>query len=102
RLHTRFSRDWSSDVCSSDLLSTISGHDPLDPTSLSSVCLEVPSIEPSFKGLTVGVDLEWINKDVDPVIQKALEEIIRIIFAGGEIGRASCRERGEIGCREGC
>lgn len=65
------------------LLSTISGYDPLDSTSLSSVCLEIPSIEPSFKGLTVGVDLEWINKDVDPVIQKALEEIIRIIFAGG-------------------
>ena len=65
------------------LLSTISGHDPLDPTSLASVCLEISSIEPNFKGLTVGVDPEWINKDVDPVIQKALDEIIQLIFAGG-------------------
>lgn len=65
------------------LLSTISGHDPLDPTSLASVCLEISSIEPIFKGLTVGVDPEWINQGVDPVIQKALDEIIQLIFAGG-------------------
>jgi amidase len=65
------------------LLSTIAGHDPLDPTSSPSVCLEVPSIESSFKGLIVGVDIDWINSDVDPVIQKALEEIISIIFASG-------------------
>lgn len=65
------------------LLSTLSGHDPLDPTSAPSVCLEVPSVESSFKGLTVGVDLEWISNGVDPVIQKALQEIINIIFASG-------------------
>lgn len=65
------------------LLSTISGYDPLDSTSSPSVCLEVPSIESSFKGLCVGVDIDWINNDVDPVIQKALEQIISIIFASG-------------------
>mgnify|MGYP000051488816 CR=1 FL=1 len=65
------------------LLSTIAGYDPLDPTSSPSVCLEVPSIESSFKGLSVGVDIDWINNGVDPVIQKALEQIISIIFASG-------------------
>lgn len=65
------------------LLSAIAGHDPLDPTSSPSVCLEVPSIEANFKGLTVGVDIDWINNDVDPVIQKALKEIVQIIFASG-------------------
>jgi len=65
------------------LLSTIAGHDPLDPTSSPSNCLEVPSIESSFKGLTIGVDINWINNGVDPVIQKALEQIISIIFASG-------------------
>ena len=65
------------------LLSTMSGHDPLDPTSAPSVCLEVPSVDSSFKGLTVGVDLSWISIGVDPVIQKALEQIINIIFASG-------------------
>lgn len=65
------------------LLSTIAGYDPFDPTSESSVCLEVPSVDPSFKGLCVGVDVSWINEGVDPVIQKALENIIKMIFAGG-------------------
>lgn len=65
------------------LLSTIAGYDPVDPTSSPSVCLEVPSIESSFKGLCVGVDLNWVNDGVDPVIQKALEQIISIIFASG-------------------
>lgn len=65
------------------LLSTMSGHDPLDPTSAPSVCLEVPSVDSSFKGLTVGVDLNWLSNGVDPVIQKALEQIINIVFASG-------------------
>lgn len=65
------------------LLSSIAGHDALDPTTSPSVCLEVPSVDASFKGLTVGVDLSWINDGVDTVIQKALETIINIIFAGG-------------------
>ncbi|MDY0248610.1 MAG: amidase [Pseudomonas sp.] len=65
------------------LLSTMAGYDPLDPTSSPSVCLEVPSVDASFKGLTVGVDLSWISDGVDLVIQKALEEIINMIFSGG-------------------
>ena len=65
------------------MLSAIAGHDPLDPTSLASVCLEVDSIDPSFKGLTVGVDLEWITHGVDPIIQQSLEKIIQMIFENG-------------------
>lgn len=65
------------------LLSTMAGYDPLDPTSSPSVCLEVPSVDASFKGLTVGVDLSWVSDGVDAVIQKALENIVNIIFAGG-------------------
>ena len=69
-------------------LSTMAGYDSLDSTSSPSVCLEVPSIESNFKGLCVGVDLEWVNNGVDPVIQKALEQIISIIFAsGGKVKR---------------
>jgi amidase len=65
------------------LLSAIAGYDPLDPSSLSSACLEVSSIEENFKGITVGVDIDWVNEGVDPIIQRALDEIIRIVFAGG-------------------
>src|SRR5690606_39982696 len=34
RRHTRFSRDWSSDVCSSDLEVTVFSDDPLDEAAL--------------------------------------------------------------------
>ncbi|WP_166360584.1 amidase [Pseudomonas akapageensis] len=67
------------------LLSTIAGHDPKDPTSLPSVCLEVPSIEDSFRGLRVGIDEAWLSDGVDPVIQQALERIMAIVRDSGGI-----------------
>ncbi|MDH4871985.1 amidase [Pseudomonas sp. BN515] len=65
------------------LLSTIAGHDPQDPTSLPSVCLEVPGIDESFRGLRVGVDEEWISQGVDPLIRRALDTVMAIIVDGG-------------------
>ncbi|MNF24639.1 Glutamyl-tRNA(Gln) amidotransferase subunit A [compost metagenome] len=65
------------------LLSTIAGHDPADPTSLPSVCLEIPSVEESFRGLRVGIDEAWLSDGVDPVIVKALEQVLAIIRDGG-------------------
>lgn len=65
------------------LLSTIAGHDPLDPTSQPSVCLEIPGIDETFTGLRVGVDESWLSRDVDPVIQAALEQVMQLIVAGG-------------------
>lgn len=70
------------------LLSTIAGHDPKDPTSLPSVCLEVPSIEDSFRGLRVGIDEAWLSDGVDLVIQQALERIMAIVRdSGGTLQR---------------
>ncbi|RJG13629.1 amidase [Pseudomonas cavernicola] len=65
------------------LLSTIAGHDPKDPTSLPSVCLEIPEIEDRFRGLRVGVDEAWLSDGVDPVIQHALQRVLTIIRDGG-------------------
>ncbi|MDH4555606.1 amidase [Pseudomonas sp. BN417] len=65
------------------LLSTIAGHDPKDPTSLPSVCLEVPGVEESFRGLRVGIDEEWISQGVDPLIRRALDTVMAIIVDGG-------------------
>jgi amidase len=65
------------------LLSTIAGHDPLDPTSMPSVCLEIPGIDDSFKGLRVGVDESWLSDGVDSEIQLALQAIMHLIHAGG-------------------
>ncbi|MBO3277985.1 amidase [Pseudomonas schmalbachii] len=65
------------------MLSTIAGHDPKDPTSLPSVCLEIPGIEDSFRGLRVGIDEAWLSDGVDPVIQQALRQVMTIIRDGG-------------------
>ncbi|MCY1282998.1 putative amidase AmiD [compost metagenome] len=65
------------------LLSTIAGHDPLDPTSQPSVCLEVPGIDDSFRGLRVGIDERWLSDGVDPAIQQALQQIMRMVHEGG-------------------
>ncbi|MNF38438.1 Glutamyl-tRNA(Gln) amidotransferase subunit A [compost metagenome] len=70
------------------MLSTIAGHDPLDPTSLPSVCLEIPGIEDSFRGLRVGIDETWLCDGVDPVIQKALQQVMAIIRDGGGVLQA--------------
>lgn len=65
------------------LLSTIAGHDPLDLTSQPSVCLEVPSIDDTFRGLRVGIDESWLSDGVDPAIQQALQQIMQMIREGG-------------------
>src|SRR2546430_17020083 len=76
RRHTRFDCDWSSDVCSSDLLLV----PPVGP-------LENERLDCGLSG---------------PAPRKCLlngEEHMRILLYNpdnGEIGRASCRERGEI------
>src|SRR5207302_2219370 len=83
RRHTRFSRDWSSDVCSSDLVSTPAG---------------LPSM--------LNVFLEYLDGKPAGVLTSLAS--VRRVFASGEalppshvrkfndeIGRASCRERVE-------
>ena len=65
------------------LLSTIAGHDPQDPTSLPSVCLEIPGLDESFQGLRIGVDEAWLSDGVDPLIQRALQQVMEIVLQGG-------------------
>src|SRR5690606_39627278 len=98
--HTRFSRDWSSDVCSSDL----------DPNRLQSL------VDP---GALARLDLVQVLRDGKAALfaanlglaayQRRLAEQLGIEpgaelkaaaqEAQAQIGRASCRERGEVtGC----
>src|SRR5690606_40368600 len=93
RRHTRFSRDWSSDVCSSDLaglaalplLLSIPGivweplHRPLIELRLGSFALEIGAV------LLVGLALAVLAAVDAFTLPK------RSTFS--EIGRASCRER---------
>src|SRR5438876_9541506 len=78
RRHTRWTGDWSSDVCSSDLLAAEYAH--------------------RFAG---AYDLAWwVNAEQAGLIGDqfaALGVALGCLRAGAsEIGRASCRERGEV------
>src|SRR5690606_40651489 len=81
RRHTRFSRDWSSDVCSSDLA------DRYGPGSR--------------RQLALGHDLrDLVTADQQGLVADDLagNHIDNVAAGNGvEIGRASCREGGEVG-----
>src|SRR5690606_40530837 len=87
RRHTRFSRDWSSDVCSSDLYAS--------------------TVRSEYRGQPVGV-MHACGHDMHVAILMGVAQALagmRDELAGevmfifqpaeeGQIGRASCRERG--------
>src|SRR5690606_39767968 len=87
RRHTRFSRDWSSDVCSSDLLRSLEKEDPRLKDRASDRWY-VP--DP-----TKQADLDQLR---DRALLKEFEEYKAStqrklsVFRTEEIGRASCRE----------
>src|SRR5690606_39942028 len=89
RRHTRFSRDWSSDLCSSDLLqgrmraqkktSAVFGRAGERATHLVGSCVAMHLLQRYWQPMPC--TLLW-----------QLPSLLR----PAEIGRASCRERGEI------
>src|SRR5690606_39345745 len=95
--HTRFSRDWSSDVCSSDLKNTdtlhlayydFSKHEQLNDSVFQWV---LKNQQPIKKAVHI------LPKD-EPYFQTSTEILGEKLPLGNyllEIGRASCRERGE-------
>src|SRR5690606_39759373 len=100
RRHTRFSRDWSSDVCSSDLETQLVGQcvEPFGEESglvvsfllrlarvVDQVCV-VDDDNPRLAVLDVGADLA--------------EHLVRRPALPPEIGRASWREREYLVARE--
>src|SRR2546430_11383532 len=85
RRHTRFDCDWSSDVCSSDLRHE---HPPTDDTERR--CDSVRNAEQRR-----GVLLEDAAC-VERRRRRTPRQHQRRVDGGEEIGRASCRERGEI------
>src|SRR5262245_65130206 len=79
RRHTRCLSDWSSDVCSSDLLDRLGG----------------PPKEVAQAAAAIGREfshalLNAVMRKRDVELGSALD---RLIAAGLQIGRASCRER---------
>src|SRR5256885_4962838 len=78
RRHTRLQGDWSSDVCSSDLLGSEVGRVKLEDGS------EVQGGKLLMRG-------QW-NSDLTPELKVVYEEGLEA-NPPDEIGRASCRER---------
>src|SRR5207237_7783224 len=74
RRHTRFKCDWSSDVCSSDLLGS----------------LETGSIETLAETPEVGT----VQDDAAVFGEDTASQVVGDLELSAEIGRASCRERG--------
>src|SRR5437016_11891433 len=92
RRHTRLVSDWSSDVCSSDLVLIMAGAalaTTVIPPSFDDL---VGRAEMIFQGTVTGVRSEWTGEGAQRHIMSyvtvKVEETIK-----GKIGRASCRER---------
>src|SRR5207253_5725736 len=82
RRHTRWPRDWSSDVCSSDLV-VVPAVRPMMPFKVPE-----PLSVPPIVMLTPEVACNWIC----PAAFR-LATALRLAVLLMEIGRASCRER---------
>src|SRR5690606_40201157 len=88
RRHTRFSRDWSSDVCSSDLRQ-FRRH----PAGRHAVVLV--AAEEGAESVEAALEAGAHDYVLKPLDRRHFG--IRLAIAEGQIGRASCRERVEIG-----
>src|SRR5690606_39714478 len=84
RRHTRFSRDWSSDVCSSDLIQELGYVDFV--TSIS---------QPGLSQITVEMH-STLRKQQMPQVWDELRRKVNDTRKLLQIGRASCREREKI------
>src|SRR2546421_2219860 len=80
RRHTRSDRDWSSDVCSSDLVITVASVEAAPVATLG------PQIERHARFP------QRVNAGFVEIVARALVRL-RVYERGAEIGRASCRER---------
>src|SRR5439155_2305771 len=94
---TRWPRDWSSDVCSSDL-SSHSGteYEPTTEVSRTRWSLLVAGMRGHGQDVGAGAMGEWRERHVEPPARAdgRQEPAIDPVDHRAEIGRASCRERG--------
>src|SRR5690606_41191098 len=94
--HTRFSRDWSSDVCSSDLgQGSLYRHFP-DRMALAVAVFDenVSRLEELVDAPSTTLD-DFLNRVIEQaLVSTAIIEMISLNRDDQQIGRASCRERG--------
>src|SRR3546814_2308318 len=78
--------DWSSDVCSSDLVTLRVEHDDIGEIAVAQVAATVELERVS--GLAAATVDELGDRD-----RLLVQNVFRVLPREGEIGRASCRER---------
>src|SRR5690606_40217788 len=96
--HTRFSRDWSSDVCSSDL-ATAKLIDAIAVATPATRLVRLGSAGeygPVPPGQAVTEDHPTNPVSAYGHSHLAATGLLHHATATGKIGRASCRERGEL------
>src|SRR5207249_7400594 len=101
RRHTRSKRDWSSDVCSSDLTTK-------NPPTAAWCRFPARQVRHSL-GIVSSPNPEWQQAATRPCLSAdsvqpqatAREDLLQAQEPGRKIGRASCRERGESQVGEG-
>src|SRR5690606_41128160 len=96
--HTRFSRDWSSDVCSSDLMlmGALNAADLFEIDPPTSASATQTTLDETV--VLVGADgrMAYLDGAVDAAALKTAVGDILAARPDTQIGRASCRESGEI------
>src|SRR5699024_11399350 len=93
RRHTRSKRDWSSDVCSSDLTSAVNKYQ-LEMFQVQYGTSNIPTATVSLTapdGKTV--QTAQTGQGSVEALYKTLDALIKEDLQLTEIGRASCRER---------
>src|SRR3546814_6923236 len=82
--------DWSSDVCSSDLILANSAHDRRDPSLPWFLC---PTDLQAIKACGVTFAASMLERVIEEKAKGDPSAADRIRGEIGEIGRAACRER---------
>src|SRR5207302_5542365 len=96
------SRDWSSDVCSSDLSDSGDGTSVFAVSRETQGITETPNIEMDHTTRTSTVTFDNVTVAADDVIGEVDKgwDVIGPTLQRAEIGRASCRER--VVVSDGC
>jgi aspartyl-tRNA(Asn)/glutamyl-tRNA(Gln) amidotransferase subunit A len=72
------------------VLAAISGHDPLDATTVQHAPMRHPKALPDFRGLTFGLPKEYFPADLDPGVAAALRRTTEHVRKlGGEVREVS-------------
>src|SRR5690625_719404 len=117
RRHTRWPRDWSSDVCSSDLYIAEQRDDPSDDHNVTFIKLAIKNrgskpisyfdVLPTFYGDTSGgktIDLSYPENDVfkhaDDSIERYLEPEETVEVIGASVSRVNDENNGVLVWRD--